>query len=133
MQLSWRTKEKGMHAVKSLEELKHIQEEILKKKQVKATRGKVEVIVTMGTCGIAAGARDTLKSILNYIEKQKLNDVIVTQTGCIGLCKYEPIIQVVFNNQIRILYGKVDAQVAQKIMKQHIQNGTPVIENLIQV
>jgi NADP-reducing hydrogenase subunit HndB len=133
MQLPWRIKEKGMPAVKSLEELKHIREEILKTKQVLAARGNVKVIVTMGTCGIAAGALDTLKSILNYVENQKLKNVIVAQTGCIGLCKYEPIIQVVFDNQARIVYGKVDSQVAQKIMKQHVQNGTPVIENVIQI
>jgi NADP-reducing hydrogenase subunit HndB len=122
-----------MPAVKSLEELKRLREQVLKKKQVIATRGNVRVIVTMGTCGIAAGARDTLKSILNYIENQKLNDVIVTQTGCIGRCKDEPIIQVVFNDQPRTVYGKVDSQVVQKIMEQHVRNGKPVIENIIEL
>jgi (2Fe-2S) ferredoxin len=87
----------------------------------------------MGTCGIAAGARDTMKSILNFIENEHVSGVMVTQTGCIGLCEQEPILQVVLGDQPKVVYGKVDAQVAQRIMKQHVQNGQPVKENIIQV
>ena len=122
-----------MPAIKSLEELKRIREEALQKKQMKATVGKVQVIVAMGTCGIAAGARDTMKSVLNYIETEKLNDVTVTQTGCIGLCEQEPIVQVMLGDQPKVMYGKVNALVAEKIMKQHVQNGQPVKENIIQI
>jgi len=57
----------------------------------------------------------------------------VTQTGCIGLCEQEPILQVILGDQPRVMYGKVDAQVVQKIMKQHVQNGQPVKENIIQI
>ena len=122
-----------MPAIKSLEELKRVREEALQKKQLKATPGNVQVIVAMGTCGIAAGARDTMKSVLNYIENEKVSGVTVTQTGCIGLCEQEPIMQVVFGDQPKVMYGKVDAQVAQKIMKQHVQNGQPVKEYIIQM
>jgi len=122
-----------MPAIKSLEELKRVREEALQKKQLKATPGSIQVIVAMGTCGIAAGARDTMKSVLNYIESEKLNGVTVTQTGCIGLCEQEPIMQVVMGDQPKVMYGKVDAQVAQKIMKQHVQNGQPVKEYIIQM
>jgi NADP-reducing hydrogenase subunit HndB len=122
-----------MPAIKSLEELKRICEEALQKKQMKATVGNVQVIVAMGTCGIAAGARDTMKSVLNYIETEKLSGVTVTQTGCIGLCEQEPIVQVVLGDQLKVVYGKVNAQVAEKIMKQHVQNGQPVKENIIQI
>jgi (2Fe-2S) ferredoxin len=128
-------KNKGeiMPAIKSLEELKRIREEALQKKQLKATPGNIQVIVAMGTCGIAAGARDTMKSVLTYIETEKVSGVTVTQTGCIGLCEQEPIVQVVLGDQPKVLYGKVDAQVAQKIMKQHVQDGQPVKENIIQI
>ena len=122
-----------MPAIKSLDELKRIREEALQKKQLKAAPGNIQVIVAMGTCGIAAGARDTMKSVLNYIETEKLSGVTVTQTGCIGRCEQEPIVQVVLGEQPKIMYGKVDAQVAQKIMKQHVQDGQPVKENIIQI
>jgi NADP-reducing hydrogenase subunit HndB len=122
-----------MPAIKSLEELKRIREEALQKKQMKATPGKIQLIVAMGTCGIAAGARDTMKSVLNYIETQQVGGVTVTQTGCIGLCEQEPILQIVLGDQPKVLYGKVNAQVAEKIMKQHVQNGQPVKENIIQI
>ena len=122
-----------MPAIKSLDELKRIREEALQKKQLKAASGNIQVIVAMGTCGIAAGARDTMKSLLHYIESEKVSDVAVTQTGCIGLCEQEPIVQVVLGDQPKVVYGKVDTQVAQKIMKQHVQDGQPVKENIIQI
>jgi len=121
-----------MPTAKSLEELKRVREEALQKKQMKVTPGNIQVIVAMGTCGIAVGARDTMKSILNYIESENLSGVTVTQTGCMGLCEQEPILQVVLGNQPKVVYGKVDARVAQKIMEQHVQNGQPVQENIIQ-
>jgi (2Fe-2S) ferredoxin len=122
-----------MPAIKSLEELRRIREEALQKKQMKAAPGNVQVIVAMGTCGIAAGARDTMKSVLNFIETEKISGVSVTQTGCIGRCEEEPILQVVLGDQPKVMYGKVDAQTAQRIMKQHVQNGQPVKENIIQI
>src|SRR6266545_5668414 len=137
--MQWRYKlyqnNKGeyMPAIKSLDELKRIREEALQKKQMKATAGNVQVIIAMGTCGIAAGARDTMKSVLNYIENEKVSGVAVTQTGCIGLCEQEPIMQVVLGDQPKVVYGKVNAQVAEKIMKQHAQNGQPVKENIIRI
>ena len=122
-----------MPAIKSLEDLKRVREEALQKKQLKARPGNIQVIVAMGTCGIAAGARDTMKSVLNFIENENVSGVTVTQTGCIGLCEQEPIVQVVVGDQPKVAYGKVNAQVAEKIMKQHVQNGQPVKENLIQI
>jgi len=115
-----------MPAVKSLEELKRVREEALAKKQMKSAPGNIQVIVAMGTCGIAAGARDTMKSILNFIESQRLSGVTVTQTGCMGMCGQEPIMQVVIGDQPKVVYGKVNAEVASQIMKQHVQNGISV-------
>ena len=111
-----------MPAVKSLEELKRVREEALAKKQMKSAPGNIQVIVAMGTCGIAAGARDTMKSILNFIESQQLSGVTVTQTGCMGMCEQEPIMQVVIGDQPKVMYGKVNAEIASQIMKQHVQN-----------
>jgi len=120
-----------MPAIKSLEELKRVREEALQKKQVKAASGNVQVIIAMGTCGIAAGARDTMKSVLNYIETNNLSGIAVTQTGCMGMCEQEPILQVIVGEAPKVVYGKVNAEVAEQIMKQHVQNGTPVKEHVL--
>jgi (2Fe-2S) ferredoxin len=93
----------------------------------------VQVIVAMGTCGIAAGARDTMKSVLSFIETNSLSGVAVTQTGCIGMCEQEPIVQVVIGDQPKVVYGKVNAEVASQIMKQHVQNGTPVKDYVLPI
>ncbi len=122
-----------MTTIKSLEDLKRVREEALQKRDVKAASGTAQVIVGMGTCGIAAGARDTMKAILDTIEKDSLNGIIVTQTGCIGLCEKEPIVQVVIGNQPKVTYGKVDAEVAKKILKEHVVDGKPVADHVIQM
>ena len=122
-----------MPAIKSLEELKRVREEALQKKQMKAAAGNVQVIVAMGTCGIAAGARDTMKSVLNFIETNNLSSVSVTQTGCIGMCEQEPILQVVIGENPKVTYGKVNVEVAEQIMKQHVQNGLPVKDYVLPI
>ena len=87
----------------------------------------------MGTCGIAAGARDAMKTILDVIETDNLSSILVTQTGCIGLCEKEPIVQVIIGEQPKITYGKVTPEVARRIMKEHVVNGNVVQSNLIQL
>ncbi|MDX9991707.1 MAG: (2Fe-2S) ferredoxin domain-containing protein [Anaerolineales bacterium] len=120
-----------MPAIKSLDELKKIREEAIKKKEMKTAPGKTQVIVAMGTCGIAAGARDTMRSILNYVEGQKVSDVTVTQTGCIGLCEHEPIVEVIIGEQPKVYYRKVNVEVAERIMREHVQGGKPVESNIL--
>ena len=122
-----------MPAIKSLEELKRVREEALAKKQMKAAPGQIQVIVAMGTCGIAAGARDTMKSVLNFIEAEKLSGVTVTQTGCMGMCEQEPIVQVVVGDTAKVTYGKVNSEVAGQIMKQHVQHGTPLKDYVLPI
>jgi NADP-reducing hydrogenase subunit HndB len=122
-----------MSAVKSLEDLKRIKERALEKKQVKASSGSAHVIVGMGTCGIAAGARDTMKAILKYIETNNLSGIIVTQTGCIGLCEREPIVQVSMGEEPKITYGKVTPDVVQRIMKEHVLGGKSIQEFIVKV
>jgi NADP-reducing hydrogenase subunit HndB len=112
-----------MPSVKSLDDLKKIREEALKKQQLKETSGKTEVVVGMGTVGIAAGARETLKAILDMIEKDNLSDIIVRQTGNIGLDSYEPIVQVILPGEEKVSYGKVNPEMARRIMKEHVLGG----------
>jgi NADP-reducing hydrogenase subunit HndB len=120
-----------MPAVKSLEELKKIREEALKKRDIKTTAARVQIVVGMGTPGIAAGARDTLKEFLSMIEEKNLTDVIVRQTGNFGLDSVEPVVQVVIGNAKPVTYGKVTPFAARQIMEEHILGGTIVQANLI--
>ena len=120
-----------MPTVKSLEDLKKLREEALEKRRVKTASGQTQVIVGMGTCGIAAGARDAMKAILETIEKENLSGVIVTQTGCIGMCEKEPIVQVIRGGQAKVTYGKVNPDTAVRIMKEHVVNGNVVTDHLI--
>jgi NADP-reducing hydrogenase subunit HndB len=122
-----------MNTIKSLEDLKRIRDEALAKRKLKETSGAAQVIVGMGTCGIAAGARETMKAVLDYIEKYQVENVIVTQTGCIGLCEQEPILQVVKGESEKITYGKVSPEVAEKIMKSHVVEGNVFQDNVIQL
>ncbi len=121
-----------MATVKSLEDLKRIREEALKKQQLKETSGKTEVIVGMGTVGIAAGARETLKAILDLIETDSLDDIIVRQTGNIGWDSFEPIVQVVMPGEEKVNYGKVNPDMAVRIIREHVLNGKAVKEYLIE-
>jgi NADP-reducing hydrogenase subunit HndB len=120
-----------MPTVKSLEDLKKLREDALEKRRVKTASGQVQVIVGMGTCGIAAGARDAMKAILETIEKDNLNGIIVTQTGCIGMCEKEPIVEVVIGDQAKVIYGKVNPDTAVRIMKEHVVNGNVVADHVI--
>jgi NADP-reducing hydrogenase subunit HndB len=122
-----------MTIVKSLEELKRLREEALEKRKVNSSAGQVQVIVTMGTCGIAAGARDAMKTILDTIETENLTGIIVTQTGCVGLCDREPIVQVVIGEQPKVTYGKVTPIVARRIMSEHVVSGNVVEDHVIPV
>lgn len=119
-----------MPAVKSLDELKKLREQAILQRKAKATSGNVQVIVGMGTCGIAAGARETMKAILDEIESKNLSGVIVTQTGCMGLCEKEPIVQVVVGEQPKVTYGKVTPSVARQILEDHVGKGK-VVESFV--
>jgi NADP-reducing hydrogenase subunit HndB len=112
-----------MSGVKSLEELKRLKEEAVEKRKLQATSGRAQITVGMGTCGIAAGARDTMKAILEVIEEKNLSDIIVTQTGCIGLCEWEPIVEVSIGQQPKVMYGKVSSKIAKQIMQEHVEEG----------
>jgi len=121
-----------MPTVKSLDDLKKIREDALKKQQLKETSGKTEVIVGMGTVGIAAGARETLRAILDKIEAENLTDIIVRQTGNIGLDSYEPIVQVVLPREEKVTYGKVTPDIARRIIDEHVLGGKAVKEYQIE-
>jgi NADP-reducing hydrogenase subunit HndB len=114
--------------MKSLDELRKIKEEVQKTMQArKAGHGK-KIIIGMGTCGIAAGARDTMKAFISAIDKAGIDDVAVTVAGCEGFCEQEPLVSVEIAGEPMVKYGKIDAAGAEKIVSEHLLNGNIVSE-----
>jgi NADP-reducing hydrogenase subunit HndB len=111
-------------AIKSLEDLKKIREESLKRVQLRE-KGEVEgdtveLLVGMATCGIAAGARDALAALLDEADKQGLTNITVVQVGCLGYCHSEPTVQVNMPGEEPIIYGRVTADRAREIITKYV-------------
>ncbi len=117
--------------MKSLEELQKIKERVLERRKLAGEGAKARIIVAMGTCGIAAGARDTMKAILHELETRQVKDVIVTQTGCLGICEYEPVVQVQVGEGELVTYGHLDASRAATLIERHVLGGQPVEEWIV--
>lgn len=114
--------------MKSLEELKKLRDESINNMEMRNTGKEIRVVVGMATCGIAAGARPVLNSFVEEIAKRNLKNIEVVQTGCIGMCTYEPIVEVFSPDKEKVTYVHVDAEKAKKIVAQHLVNGNVVRE-----
>ncbi len=114
--------------MKSLEDLKKIREEAQNKMTIRMDDDqKYRVVVGMATCGIAAGARPVLNTFVEQVAKDKI-PVTVLQTGCIGICKFEPIVEVYDKNDNKTTYVLVDSTKAKLIIEQHLKNDEIVEE-----
>ena len=111
--------------MKSLEELKAIREKMQNQVSMRAEdHTHTRVVVGMATCGIAAGARPVLTTLSNLVQEKGLTDHIsVTQTGCIGLCQYEPIVEVIEPGKPKITYIKMNPAKAAEIVDKHLIGG----------
>lgn len=116
--------------MKSLAELAKIREEAKKKVDIRGKKG-TRIVVGMATCGIAAGARPVLLSLVEEVKKRNLVDVEVVQTGCIGVCRLEPIVEVYSENGEKVTYVEMTPEKAKKIVSDHIVNGKVVSEYTI--
>ncbi len=115
--------------MKSLAELKAIKDKTRASVSLReGQEGKKRVLVGMATCGIAAGARPILSTMVEEMAKRQLTDVIVTQTGCIGICQYEPVVEVVEANGEKVTYVKMTPEKAVRVINDHIVNGNVVTE-----
>ena len=116
--------------MKSLEELLAIKEKAQAQLAARDAEGNdgVRVVVGMATCGIAAGARPVLKALVDEVAKRNVQHVSVTQTGCIGMCQYEPIVEVFEPGKEKVTYVQMTAEKAQKVVAEHLVNGKPVVE-----
>ena len=118
--------------MKSLAELQALRDEMKGKIGIRHDSDtQVRVVVGMATCGIAAGARPVLAAFTDEVAKRKLTHVSVGQTGCIGICQYEPVVEVYEPGKEKVTYVKVTPEMVPTIVAQHIVNGTPVTEYTI--
>ncbi|MBR0303833.1 MAG: (2Fe-2S) ferredoxin domain-containing protein [Clostridia bacterium] len=118
--------------MKSLEELMAIRDSMKDKVALRNASDDVRVVVGMATCGIAAGARPVLNAFVEGVAAEGLTDhVTVTQTGCIGICQYEPIVEVYEKDKEKVTYVKMDAAKAKEVIERHLKGGNPVTEYTI--
>jgi len=115
----------------TLEELRALRDSKKAEMLKRDINGKdTQIIVGMGTCGIAAGAKAVLDAFLKTLDEHKIGNVSVTQTGCMGLCYVEPTVEVIAPGMPAVIYGKVDAGVARQIVEDHIMNGKLVSDHV---
>lgn len=113
--------------MKSLEELRAIREKMQGKVNMRSeSEDQIRVIVGMATCGIASGARPVLMELSNAVQEQGLSNINVTQTGCIGLCQYEPIVEVLEPGKDKVTYVKMTPEKAREVFRLHLVDGQVV-------
>ena len=128
-----RTAQKGTgFTMKSLAELQAIRDRARAAVNIcENSEAKTRVLVGMATCGIAAGARPVLTAIVDEVAKRDLSDIMVTQTGCIGICQYEPVVEVIDANGDKTTYVKMTPEKALRVVNDHLVNGNVVTEYTI--
>lgn len=115
--------------MKSIEELIALRDAAKAKMTARDDSTEVtRIVVGMATCGIAAGARPVMNKFTEEIAKRNLSHVTVSQTGCIGMCQYEPIVEVLEPGKEKVTYVNMTAEKAAKVVVEHIVNGKPVVE-----
>lgn len=118
--------------MKSLEELKALREKMQKQMNVRdADDNTIKILVGMATCGIAAGARPVMQAFLEEVSKRNLKNVIVQQTGCIGVCRLEPIAEVFIPGEEKVTYVKLRPDMVPRIVNDHIVNRNVIREYTI--
>lgn len=120
--------------MKSLEELKALRDKARAEMGMRHDADDAavtRVVVGMATCGIAAGARPVLQEFTKKVAEENLSNVIVSQTGCIGICQYEPVVEVYSPKGDKTTYIKMDAKKADEVVKKHLRDGKVVAEYTI--
>ncbi len=119
--------------MKTLQELEAIRQRTLEKIALRKEDREdgVRIVIGMATCGIAAGARPVMTAFMEEIDRRRLKSVTVTQTGCIGMCRLEPMVDVISSDGSKVTYVKVNPEKARMIVADHVVNGHPVKEYTI--
>ena len=118
--------------MKSLAELAAIKAQMKDKIVLREGSGDIRVVVGMATCGIAAGARPVLATFVEEVGKQGLSDkVSITQTGCIGVCQFEPIVEIYEAGKEKVTYAKMTPEKAVRVVEEHLKGGKIIEEYTI--
>lgn len=115
--------------MKSLQELQAIKDKMKASVNTRegSTEGKMRIVVGMATCGIAAGRRPVLNAFSEEILKRDIHNVVVSQTGCIGICQFEPVAEIIEGDK-KTTYVKLDPEKVKRIVVEHVIGKTPVTE-----
>ena len=114
--------------MKSIKDLQAIRERALASVNVRKEEDGIRVVVGMATCGIAAGARPVMLQFVEEVNRRNLQNVTVSQTGCIGMCRYEPMVEILQPGKEKVTYVHVDPDKVSRIVTEHLVNGRPVME-----
>lgn len=118
--------------MKSLAELQAIKDKMKNKVVLREGTGDVRVVVGMATCGIAAGARPVLNAFVKEVNEAGLTEkVTVSQTGCIGICQFEPVVEILEAGKEKVTYVKMDENKAKRVVEEHLKGGKIVVEYTI--
>lgn len=120
---------KKIKPVKSLKDLQEIKNRMME--SINPTEpGSVRVVVGLATCGVAAGAQPVYEKILELVKEQKLDKVHVVPTGCVGICQFEPVVEI-YSEGKRTTYVRMTPEKAERVVQQHLRGGNPVAEYTI--
>ena len=124
-----------MTAIKSLEELKALRDKYKSNVDIRNSieeGNKIRIAVGMATCGIASGSRETINSIVEEVRAQGLANVSVVQTGCLGYCYAEPVVEISMPGKDSVLYGNINAQKVKELIDKHVKNGETITDWVIE-
>ncbi len=124
-----------MSAIKSLDELKALRDKYLSSVDMRSNTNevsKIRISVGMATCGIASGSRETINAIVDEVRILGLSNVSVIQTGCLGYCYAEPVVEIRMPDKEPVLYGNVDSKNAREIVNRHVKNGEVITDLVIE-
>lgn len=122
-----------MPRIVSLNELNQLKDKLFEKRSQEVSSGISYVTVSMATCGIAAGSRETMQALLTHVENNHLQGIVIAKTGCIGFCDHEPIVQVRMGKEPNVVYGKVTPELARRILDEHVCSGKIIGEHVLVV
>lgn len=109
--------------MKSIAQLEEIRKKTLDEIKLRTNKGGRRIVVGMATCGIAAGARPVMNAFVEELKKRNISDVNVTMTGCIGVCRLEPMVEIFDTDGSKVTYVKMTPEKAARIVTEHIVNG----------
>ena len=124
-----------MAGIKSLDELKAIRDKHKSSVDMRSNTGdenKIRIAVGMATCGIASGSRETINALVEEVKNQSLSNVSIVQTGCLGYCYAEPVVEISMPGKESILYGRVTADKARDIINRHVLRGETITDMVIE-